>query len=364
MHILMTADTVGGVWTYTQELVSDLLRKKHRVTLVSAGAEPRSDQIAWLKELNLDYRPTAYRLEWMENSRKDVEESKIYLETLVREVQPDVLHFNQYCYGNLAVDIPRVVVAHSDVVSWWVGVHGHEPRDGEWIQWYRQTVTDGLNAADIVVAPSHWMLNCIRTYYTQPRYGIVIHNGRDPRCFDANRTKEQFVLSVGRLWDAAKQVSLLADLHQAMPICIIGIAEEPGKQHRGNRAPQASFEFRGSQSQAQLRELYATASIYAATSRYEPFGLAPLEAAFSRCAIVANDIPSFREIWEEAACYFETNNGSDCARVIRELRDDAALRRKYADAAYQMACDRFSARKMSQRYEDVYENVMAVARAA
>ena len=44
--------------------------------------------------------------------------------------------------------------------------------------------------------------------------------------------------------------------------------------------------------EAQLRTLYSRASIYAATSRYEAFGMAPLEAAFSRCAIVAHDIPS------------------------------------------------------------------------
>jgi len=37
---------------------------------------------------------------------------------------------------------------------------------------------------------------------------------------------------------------------------------------------------------------------------YEPFGLAPLEAALSRCAIVANDIPSLREVWGSAAMYF------------------------------------------------------------
>ena len=45
---------------------------------------------------------------------------------VVREVQPDLLHLNQYCYGDLAPGVPRVVVAHSDIVSWWVGVHGRE----------------------------------------------------------------------------------------------------------------------------------------------------------------------------------------------------------------------------------------------
>ena len=58
---------------------------------------------------------------------------------------------------------------------------------------------------------------------------------------------------------------------------------------------------KGPQTESQLRSLYSRASIYAATSRYEAFGMTALEAALSRCAIVANDIPPFREVWGEAA---------------------------------------------------------------
>jgi len=34
VHVLVTADTVGGVWTYTRELACGLLNRGHRVTLV------------------------------------------------------------------------------------------------------------------------------------------------------------------------------------------------------------------------------------------------------------------------------------------------------------------------------------------
>ena len=62
----------------------------------------------------------------------------------------------------------------------------------------------------------------------------------------------------------------------------------------------------GELSESEMRELLSRAAIYIATSKYEPFGLAPLEAALSRCAIVANDIPSLREIWGDAALYFRS----------------------------------------------------------
>ncbi len=78
------------------------------------------------------------------------------------------------------------------------------------------------------------------------------------------------------------------------------------------------LELKGKQTAEQLRSLFARASIYAATSRYEPFGLAPVEAALSRCAIVANDIPAFRELWGETACYFHTDDVDGLRETIAE----------------------------------------------
>jgi len=154
MHVLITTDTVGGVWTYTQELVTGLAGRGHHVTLVSFGKLPAPHQTTWLQTLaGVDYHPTEYRLEWMETSEWDIEESRRYLEMLVREVRPDVLHFSQYCYGDIDADLPRIVVAHSDVVSWWVAFHGKEPDNTPWIRRYRELVKNGLRGADLVVAP-------------------------------------------------------------------------------------------------------------------------------------------------------------------------------------------------------------------
>ena len=79
MHVLMTADTVGGVWTYTHELVRGLLRRGHRVTLVSFGGAPSAEQRSWLRDLdNLDFHATDYRLEWMQDSAADISASSAW----------------------------------------------------------------------------------------------------------------------------------------------------------------------------------------------------------------------------------------------------------------------------------------------
>lgn len=371
MHILVTADTLTGVWTYTRELVTGLVTSGARVTLVSLGEIPLPQQTAWMDNLHgLDYRPTAFRLEWMQDGEQDVADSSSYLASLVREVKPDVVHLNQYCHGSLRLAVPRVVVAHGDLISWWVAVHGDQPRETRWLRWYRGIVTRGLNDASAVVAPSRWMRHCLCDYYTRPRRALVIYNGRNPIFFNPYLSKDDSVLSVGRLWDAGKQVSLLTQHTHPFSVCIVGADNPTYAPRTPIRADvklstdQVCLALKGPQTESQLRTLYSRAAIYAATSRYEPFGMTALEAALSRCAIVANDIPSYREIWGDAAVYFRTNDAESLAEVIHALHVNRDLCRVHANLAYQRARERFSARRMVDEYLGLYRSLLAEKSAA
>jgi glycosyltransferase involved in cell wall biosynthesis len=361
MHILVTADTVGGVWTYTRELVTGLSRRGIRVTLVSFGGVPERSQRAWLGGLaGVTYLPTAFALEWMQeqNVREDLADSAKYLLSIVRERKPDLLHLSQYCYGSLAVAMPKVVVAHSDVMSWHETVRGSQPRD-EWTDWYRETVKQGLAGATAVVAPSRWMLSCIEKCYGAPQKSRVIYNGRTPALFDPFARKQAYAASVGRFWDEGKQSHLLSELTDApLPILLAGVTTLGG-QGEGNSGPGKSgsgVKFKGRFSEEEMSELLSQAGIYIATSKYEPFGLAPLEAAFSRCAILANDIPSFREIWGDAALYFSTNDAESLSEKLARLHGDRELRLAYANRAYDRACRQYTADRMVEEYVELYSS--------
>ena len=363
LRILLTADTVGGVWTYVRELVTGLSRRGVHVTLVSFGHMPEPRQLAWTEGLrNLDFRPTGFRLEWMQDSAEDIAASSEYLLNVIHEVDPDLLHLNQFCYGALKVDLPKIVVAHSDVVSWWVAVHGQEPQENGWIHWYRELVQQGLDGATMVMAPSRWMLSQVERYYGKKHGARVIYNGRSPQCFNPHGDKENLVLSVGRLWDPAKHVSLLAKCDCGWPAIIAGETQHPDQAYRAETKQivcEGMLELKGKQTAEQLRALFARAAIYAATSRYEPFGLALLEAAMSRCAIVANDIPVFRELWGETACYFHNDDAESLRQTIATLRHDRTLLRHHAELAYQRARRQFSAERMVDEYLEMYQALSA-----
>jgi glycogen synthase len=372
VHVVVTTDTLSGVWTYTRELVTGLIGRGVRVTLVSFGEIPMPSQTTWMENLpELDYRPTAFRLDWMQYAEQDLRDSSAYLTDLVHELQPDLLHLNQMCYGNLPVRVPRIVVAHRDFLTWWRALHANEPEDREWLKWYRSVIRRGMAQASAVIAPTAWMRDAICECYTQPGYCKVIYPGRNPLLFNPYVSKEHSVLAVGRFADVGKQVSLLTQHSHRLPVCIVG-TEAPARPFpvpiRADvkvATETLSVALKGPQTDSQMRTLYSRASLFAATSRYEPFGMAAVEAALSRCAIVANDIPSLREVWDDAAVYFRTNDAESLAEVLDRLSTHRDLCRGYANRAYQRARERFSAKRMLDEYTQLYGELvgakMAVA---
>jgi glycosyltransferase involved in cell wall biosynthesis len=335
------------------------------------GEIPLPHQTAWMDHLHgLEYHPTAFRLDWMQEGEQDFADSSAFLTMLIQDLKPDLLHFNHLCYGSLAVEIPRLVVAHGDLVSWWNCVHGRDPKETRWLRWYRDAVTRGVAGADAVVAPTVWMLDTISAFYVRPGRGSVIYNGRNPIFFNPYVNKEDSVLAVGRMLDAGRQVSLLTQFPHPLPVCIVG-SETPAESSpvpiRADvkiAVDEMRVSLKGPQTEAQMRSLYSRASIYAATPRYDPFGTTALEAAFSRCAIVANDIPCFRELWGNAALYFRTNDGASLAETIRQLGANRSLLRDYAGRAFQRARDCFTAHRMIEEYLSLYRELASARRAA
>jgi glycogen synthase len=361
MHILVTADTLGGVWTYTRELVTGLVRRGVRVTLVSFGDIPSPAQAHWLDAFpQVDFRPTAFKLEWMQDSEADMEASAEYLLQVVDEVRPDLLHLSQFFYGAIPCDVPRLVVAHSDVLSWWSAVHQHPPAESAWLRWYRNVVGRGIACATAVTAPTRWMLDQIEHHYGKPERSSVVYNGRTPALFNPHMGKEDTIITVGRLWDVGKNARLLLRDDMPAPVHIVGADRHPELQGRAFELEEIrnNVHLDPQQDEMQLSQFLARASIYAATSRYEPFGLAPLEAALSRCAIVASDIPPFRELWGEAAVFFRSDDAADLRRTLEYLVCDPALRQRYANLAYHHARSKFSAARMIDQYLDLYHALL------
>lgn len=362
MRILITTDVAGGVWSYTEELTDALTARGHTVSLVALGGEPGAIQREWLDARpDLPFNSIPAPLEWMPEPEPGLSESLSPLRRIAEAFAPEVIHLNQFFYGAFAWGTPTLVVAHSDVVSWWEAVRRESPPDDTWFRRYREWVRAGLAGADLRAAPSAWMAGeAERIYGAGPVR--VVHNARSPQRFAAgNAAREPLVVAAGRLWDEAKGIG---DLVAAAPLLagagrtvVSGPAHHPGDgADFATDAP--GVEWAGVLSAGELRRLLGRARVYAATSRYEPFGLAPLEAALAGCALVVADIPTFRELWDGCALFYPPGDAAALATALRDVLRDGARADALARAAGERARKCFTPARMAAGYEALYEELL------
>ncbi len=86
--------------------------------------------------------------------------------------------------------------------------------------------------------------------------------------------------------------------------------------------------FTGWVDDARLEQYVAHADALVFPSRYEGFGLPPLEAMACGCPVVASRRASIPEVCGEAAVYCDPDDPGDIAAAIRRLLGDAVLRQE------------------------------------
>lgn len=364
MRILMTTDTMGGVWTYTRELSTQFLCRGSSVALVSFGRAPTATQRAWVDDQaaqwggRFTFVVSETPLEWMRENAGAYSLGAPLLLDLAESFGAELLLSSQYCFGALPCAIPRIVVAHSDVLSW-AEACGKAPLEpSEWLTQYCALVSEGLRRADAVVAPAAWMLHALADHFQIPREAKVIANGRTLPGIRTDGRRRLQAVTAGRVWDEGKNVQMLADVAPILPMLVAGeLGRDRSRFPRMHNRPY----FLGLLTEERLIELFQMSSMYICTSRYEPFGLAPLEAALCGCAVVANDIPSLREVWGGAALFFD--GAESLSSLLAELCHDGALLNETRERALARARE-FTADRMAVDYLHLFDSLQVASAAA
>jgi glycosyltransferase involved in cell wall biosynthesis len=358
MRILLTTDTIGGVWTFTKELTAELLQRGHAVALVSLGRQPSHEQQAWCAAQNLAYGPsfqfTASNvpLEWMEKNEFVFTQGAGVLFHVANRFRPDLLHSNQFCFGAVSLDIPKLVTAHGDVLSWASACRPQGIEKSRWLRQYQSLVMHGLHACDAVASPTRWMALELARHYNDLPPSYVIRNGRSLEPPES-RLRSLQAVTVGRLSDEAKNIEMLRDVNAPLPIYVAG-ERQCGTSASPRQIGRSIL--LGELPQSSLLTLLARSSIYIATPIYEPFGIAPLEAALCGCAVIANDIPSLREVWGDDALYFD--GPRSLSMLLHQLNRDE---RRLAEARQRSfaRANELTAQRMADGYEALYTTLLA-----
>jgi glycogen synthase len=361
----MTADAVGGVWTYAVELGRALRSFGVETVIATMGPPPSAAQREALAAAGIPVHVGPYRLEWMEEPWADVHAAGEWLLGLEQELRPDIIHLNGYAHGALPWAAPVLVVGHSCVLSWWRAVHGCDA-PADWAR-YRSAVARGLHAADLVIAPTRAMLDALQEHYGSLRSTRVIANGRDdaglrspvagdePGGDRRGSPRRPAVLAAGRAWDEAKDMATLAAAaaHIRWPVFVAGADRHPS----GARKLLDGVHPLGELEPDAMCHWYRRAAIFVHPSLYEPFGLAPLEAALAGAALVLADIPSLREVWGSAATYVPPRDPQALAAAVNALADQPLVLAERAAAAGARART-LSADTMARGYHAAYAELV------
>jgi glycogen synthase len=348
--VLMTADTVGGVWTYCMDLIRSMADSNAYFHLVTAGAPLSCSQKEEISALsNVTVHETDSKLEWMQNPWHDIDLLGRSLVELERKIKPDLVHLNSYSHASLPFRAPVIVGAHSDVFSWWFSVHKCLPGN-EWKEYFTR-VKDGLRHADVVVTPSRSMLSTLSAIYGTPRDGRVIYNGRSTSLLKPGE-KKPLVMCAGRFWDEGKNLAVLMKAAPLINTTVI-IAGDTGSKSGAEFLPD-NLVFRGRLDNNEMAISLAQTLVYVAPAKYEPFGLAILEAAICGCALLLGNIPSLKEIWQNCAVYVDTDDVEKLAAACNHLLRNPELASDYGQKAQQRA-KMFTLEKMAAQYQRLYD---------
>ncbi len=330
LRVLMTADAVGGVWTYAIDLARGLAARGIATHLAVTGPAPSAGQAAQAADIPaLTLHDAAVPLDWMATEPVQIRAAGDALGRLAQALEVDLVHLNSPAYASTgAFEVPVLGACHSCLATWWAAVRGGPmPRD---FAWRSALLREGFAACDSLIAPTRAHAAATAAAHALPRAPHPIHNGSDAAPAKADDILDA-MFTAGRLWDPGKNVAALDRLARLLPFPVLAAGPVDGPE--GSHAAFAHLTSLGILDTGGMRAILRRAPLYAAPALYEPFGLAVLEAAQAGCALLLADIASFRELWDGAAVFLDWSDEKAAARTIAALMRDPARRARIGEAA-------------------------------
>ncbi|MBC7782130.1 MAG: glycosyltransferase family 4 protein, partial [Proteobacteria bacterium] len=122
-----------------------------------------------------------------------------------------------------------------------------------------------------------------------------------------------------------------------------------------------SVRFTGWLPDAELVQLYNQAVVFVYPSKYEGFGLPPLEAMACGVPVVTSERSATAEVARGAAILIDPDSVTSLAEGIGQALDDPALRKRLVQAGFARV-QRYSWRAMAEQVVDFIDTTLASAR--
>lgn len=337
---MMTPKATRGIGRYIEELVRALLlvAPQHRYVLVTRSPiHPFSS--------NPSVETVVADVQWY-GLREQIQIPGVF-----RSLRADVLHVPHWNVplvtgGPLVVTIHDLLLRHEPMsarISTRHPLVARMKRLG-----YRMTIAAAIRKAKRILVPTEFVAQDVRTFYPSAAERIVVTGEgmgtfeRFRRATSAKPPQSRYLLYIGSAYPHKGLDLLLAawkDLALQYPdvrLKIAGAEDEFMRRLKDDvrRQKHARVDFLGFVPEEQLWSLYQEAEAFVFPSRFEGFGLPPLEAIRAGCPVVVSDAASLPEvIGRENAFFFQSGSRTGILQAIDAvLRDPVAAREKTARA--------------------------------
>lgn len=310
---------------------------------------------------------------------------KLYVEQVAfpraaRELGADVAHV-PYWAPPMLPSVPTVVTIH-DLIPLLL----REYRGGPFVRAYTALVSTTARDAALVLTDSEASRQDIIAHLGLPAERVrAIPLAADSRYSPTPEAEDaavraryglppRYALYLGGM-DVRKNVATILRaytwagpvLGESLPLVVAGqlpqrdsrFAPDPRRQARELALDERWVHFIGAVEEADKPALYRGATAFLFPSRYEGFGLPPLEALACGTPVVGSDAAPIPEVVGNAGVLFDPDDAEGMAGAVLQLAQDAAFHAEMSRRALAQAA-RFSWQRTAQATLDAYRHAITL----
>lgn len=366
----------AGIGRYVENLVEELLKQDKENEYVLFVRNEESEEIENLKIKNYELKIVEANIDHYSLNEQ------VLLPRIIKKQNVDLMHFPHF---NVPVFYKgKYVVTIHDLIK-------HSSRGAatttrsSWLYWlkylgYRFVFNRAVKRAEKIITPSQFVKDeIIKEYNINPEKIIVAYEGvgnsiknqvlsvkgENEKILKEYNIKKPFLLYVGSVYPhknierLIESVKTLVDSYNQSLTLVIVCARNVFSERLHTKIVQMGAQdfvnFAGFVPDDDLSILYKEAEVFAFPTLSEGFGLPGLEAMSAGCPVVCSDIAVLKEVYGEAAIYFDPLSKEDMAKEITEVISDRDKREHLIEKGKRQA-EKYSWSKMAREILKVYSS--------
>jgi glycosyltransferase involved in cell wall biosynthesis len=340
----------AGIGRYIENLISRLPQEAPGIEWVYFYRTP--DQI--LKNLDVKYVKAPVRHYTLQEQTQ--------LVSIYNQEKLDLLHVPHF---NVPIMYPGKLVVTIHDLLWHEQRGSHVTTLKPWQYWgkyvgYKLVASTAVRKAAQILVPTRIIKQTLSEYYPVAKNKTVVtYEGVDDRLLKFKDKKikkeEKSLIYVGSLYPH-KNISLVLKALKDLPdwkLTIVGsrnVFQDQVKKETAKLGIENRVEFTGYLDDEKLAGRIKATTVLVQPSLSEGFGLTGIEAMALGTTVLASDIPVFKEIYQDAAVYFEPSSTQSFIEALDKKKPSLEKMKKVVE--------KYSWDEMTKQTVKVYRSLL------